>query len=83
MEITYKTLEQSIIKNGYKFFNKGEYNLNFIWVRNDLIADNHFTDDLYIAYREKGVEKVLNVKCTTVPGLKGSSSPVDALIAAI
>jgi len=68
----YKSLENSIVKNDMKFFDKGEYNLNFAWIRNDLKADNHFADDLYIGYRENNVGKVLNVKCTTIPGTKKS-----------
>ena len=37
-----------------------------------MIADNHFTDVLYIAYKVNGLEKVLTVQCTTLPGLRGS-----------
>lgn len=68
----YQNLKQSMTKNGYQFFDDGELNLNFIWVRNDYHATNHFTDDLYIAYKENKVETVLAIKCTTKPGLKGS-----------
>jgi hypothetical protein len=70
--MTYQELKNSVEKNNMIFFNNGNYNLNFIWVRNDLIADNHFTDDLFVAYKDNGVEQVLNIKCTTIPGLKGS-----------
>ena len=70
--MTYQELKKSVEKNKYIFFDKGNFNLNFIWVRNDLVATNHFTDDLYIAYKEAGVEKVLNIKCTTKPGLNKS-----------
>ena len=68
----YQKLKQSITNKGYSFFDDGDFNLNFIWVRNDLHATNHFTDDLHIAYKENDEEKVLSVKCTTKPGLKGS-----------
>lgn len=68
----YQTLKKTLETLGYQFFDIGNYNLNFIWVRNDLHATNHFTDDLYVAYRENGEEKVLAVKCTTKPGLRGS-----------
>ena len=70
--MNYKQLKQIVESKGYIFFDKGNYNLNFIWVRLDMIADNHFTDILYIAYKENGEEKVLQVKATTLPGLKGS-----------
>jgi hypothetical protein len=68
----YQTLKKVVESKGYAFFDKGDFNFNFIWVRNDLHATNHFTDDLYVAYKEDGVEKVLAVKCTTKPGLRGS-----------
>ena len=68
----YQKLKEALEKKGYVFFDKGDFNLNFIWVRNDLHATNHFTDDLFVAYKENGIEKVLAVKCTTKPGLKGS-----------
>ena len=68
----YQFLKKAIENKGYVFFDKGDYNLNFIWVRNDLHATNHFTDDLFVAYKVKGVETVLAIKCTTKPGLRGS-----------
>jgi len=70
--MTYKEIKTMVESEGYIFFDKGDFNLNFIWLRHDLIADNYFSDDLYVAYRENGLEKVLNVKCTTLPGLKKS-----------
>jgi hypothetical protein len=68
----YQSLKQTLEKLGHNFYDSGNYNLNFIWVRNDLHATNHFTDDLHIAYRENGQEMVLSVKATTKPGLRGS-----------
>ncbi len=68
----YQTLKTAVENKGYVFFSSGNYNLNFIWVRNDLHATNHFTDDLFVAYKVNDVETVLAVKCTTKPGLRGS-----------
>lgn len=68
----YQSLKTTLEKLGYLFYDSGDYNLNFVWVRNDLHATNHFTDDLHIAYRENGQEMVLSVKATTKPGLRGS-----------
>jgi hypothetical protein len=68
----YQKLKKALESKKYIFFTEGDYNLNFIWVRNDYHATNHFTDDLYVAYKEDGVEKILAVKCTTKPGLRGS-----------
>ena len=68
----YQLLKKAVENKGYVFFDSGEYNLNFIWVREDLHATNHFTDDLYVAYKVNGAENVLSIKCTTKPGLRGS-----------
>ena len=70
--MTYQDIKNSAVKNNYKFFSSGDFNLNFWWIRNDEHASNHFTDDLVIAYKENGIEKTLEIKCTTKPGLKGS-----------
>ena len=70
--MTYQEIKKTVEDKGFVFFDKGDYNLNFMWYRNDLIADNHFSDDLYVAYKANGIEQVLNVKCTTIPGLRGS-----------
>ena len=70
--MTYQELKKLVESKGYTYFDSGEYNLNFVWIRKDMIADNHFTDDLHIGYKVKGVEQVTSVKCTTVPGLKKS-----------
>lgn len=70
--MNYDQLKQLVEDKGFIFFDNGNYNLNFIWVRHDLIADNHFTDVLYVAYRENGSKQVLQVKATTLPGLRGS-----------
>lgn len=70
--MTYQELKKTVESKGYTFFDNGNYNLNFVWIRNDLIADNHFTDDLFVAYKINGIEQVLSVKCTTIAGLRGS-----------
>ena len=71
--MTYQELKTLVESKGYVFFDNGSFNLNFIWVRNDYHATNHFTDDLFIAFRDQILtEQVLAIKCTTKPGLKGS-----------
>jgi len=70
--MNYQDLKNSVEKNNMVFFDNGNFNLNYIWVRNDLNATNHFTDDLFVAYKENDEEQVLNIKCTTKPGLRGS-----------
>ena len=73
----YQTLKTAIEKKNYVFFDTGDYNINFVWVRNGYDATNHFTDDLHIAYKIGDQEIVLSVKCTTKPGLlKSLYNPV-------
>lgn len=71
--MTYDELKKIVEAKNYLFFSSGVYNLNFIWVRMDLQATNHFTDKLYVAYLDpKQQKQVLDVFCTTKPGLKDS-----------
>ena len=75
----YQDLKTAIENKGFVFFDEGNYNLNFIWVRNDYIFTNMFTDTLYIAYKEDGNEKVLEFKATTKAALYsdgGALNPV-------
>lgn len=70
--MNYTQLKRRVEREGHVFFDIGNYNLNFLWFRRDMVADNHFTDMLYVAYRENGKPQVLSVQCTTLPGLRDS-----------
>jgi hypothetical protein len=75
--MTYQQLKTLIESKGYVFFDNGEFNLNFIWCRTNDKITNYFTDVLYIAYRENGVEKVFTCPSTTKAGIKGAiDSPI-------
>ena len=57
-------------KLGYAFFESGEFNLNIIGIRNEVLDTNTFNDELYVIYKIKNnwVENVFPI--TTEPGFK-------------
>lgn len=74
--MTYQELKTAIQKKKYKFFDFGDWNINIIFVRtNDQFTD-FFTDKSYIAYRENGIEKVLEQPCSTKAGLYYVNNPI-------
>lgn len=72
MKIDYIGLKTELESRDYIFFDKGDYNINIIFERTSDEYSNMFTDKLHIAYRENGVPKVVTIRATTKPGLKGS-----------
>ncbi len=76
-QLNYQQLKKLVTDKGHVFFNAGNYNLNFIWLRLSDKITNYFTDVLHVAYKENNVEKVLSLPATTKPGIKGSiDSPI-------
>lgn len=57
-------------KLGYVFFESGDFNLNIVGIRNEILDTNTFNDELYVIYRIKNnwVENVFPI--TTEPGFK-------------
>lgn len=75
--MTIDNIKKAMLNKGYKFFNKGDYNLNIIFVRTDNVITNYFTDKLYLIYNKDGKEVIREYPATTKPGIKGSiDSPV-------
>jgi len=68
---TYQQIKDTIIGKGFKFFT-GNLSVNCVWERTSDEITNKFTDFLYVAYLEGGVEKVICIPATTKPGLRGS-----------
>lgn len=64
-------LKAICLEKKYLFFERGDYNLNIIAVRNDDLFDNLFTDTLYVAYKVRGVWQLLVIDWTTMPGTFG------------
>lgn len=64
----YKKLKEVIEFKGYKFYNKGDYNVNLIWCRNSDVFDNQYTDELFMAYKINGIARVDTIPCSTKAG---------------
>ncbi|MDX1903796.1 MAG: hypothetical protein SFU27_06510 [Thermonemataceae bacterium] len=69
-----RTIEQIkavMQKKEYVFFEKGDYNLNLIAVRENDSFENTFSDTLYVIYKVKGIWQMLVLPWTTLAGTKG------------
>ena len=66
----------------YKFFEKGDFNLNLIAIREDDTFDNKFSDSLQMLYKENGVWKAPAFKFTTLAGTLGFGGEKAPLTAA-
>jgi hypothetical protein len=75
--MTYQEIKAIYKKKGYKFFEGGDFDLNIFGIRRDDVYDNYFSDRLGIAYKEKGVEKVIIIQATTCPGLHGGRAVMN------
>jgi hypothetical protein len=74
---TYYLIKDTLTKLNYKFFDKGLYNLNIVYVRNNDIFTDKYTDTLYVAYRdESGLERVYTAPCTTKAGTYYVNNPL-------
>lgn len=69
---TFDQIRDTVKDLGFPFFEKGDYNLNFVWLRTDLHITNRFTDYAYCLYLLGGKPQIVSIHATTKPGLKGS-----------
>lgn len=68
------TLEQAqatFKKLGYTFFEKNDFNLNIVAIRENQNFENNFSDTLLVFYKEQGEWKTLKTKWTTLAGTLG------------
>lgn len=56
---------------GYVFFERGDFNLNIIGVREDDRFDNAYSDTLLVVYKEQAKWQVMRMPWTTMPGTFG------------
>ncbi len=71
----YGQLQTAMIKQGHRFFDSGDYNLNLIGIRSKDIDSNAFNDVLVVAFRTAGRPHVFTFPCTTNPGLYWRLNP--------
>lgn len=73
----YVALQSALTSKGYKFFDKGNYNLNLIGIRSGARQAGKF-DDLFCAvYRDMGLEVVKRYECTTDAGTYWMQNPMN------
>ena len=71
MKLTRELIEETIKDKGYNWFDKGDYNLNIVGVRNSATGDevtNKFDDKITLSYKVEGEWKFYSFDATTDPG---------------
>jgi len=74
MNFTREQIEQTIKQKGYKYFEKGDFNLNIVGIRNNdpgSVVTNVFDDVITLAFKEDDKWKFFTWAATTDPGKKG------------
>lgn len=68
--MTLEQIKELYKKHNYKFFDKGDYNLNFFAIRNNQLLDDKFGCDFYLVYKQ-GIDgwQIKSWKGTTKPGI--------------
>ena len=75
-EVFVKKLIDAFQKNGYSFFEKGDYNLNIVGVRNNSGKADRFDDNINVAYKVDGDWVVDAYTATTEPGVNILKRPI-------
>ena len=68
--------KDALVKKGYDFFEKGDYNLNIIGVRNDSGDASKFDDAIVVIYKEDGTWVCDMYPITTEPGTSILKNPI-------
>lgn len=80
---SYSRLQQVLSRQGYAFFDTGDYNVNLIGIRSAYRRAGRFDDQLCVAFRQAGNPIVFTFKITTDPGIEYLESPLVPAGAAI
>ena len=75
-EIAIKHIRRVMNRKGYKFFEKGNYNLNLIGIRNEVLYTNSFDDALLNIYKVDGKWFFDEFKITTDAGTHYLLNPI-------
>lgn len=74
-------IKSAMLNKGYVWFVRGNYNLNIVGVRNDLIGNNvtnKFDDKLYVSYTDENeVSQFKEYDITTDPGTHWMNHPLN------
>lgn len=77
--MTYKSLKKIVEDKGFEFFDKGSYNINIVYFRNDNKFTDKYTDTLYIAYKNGITEMLFEAPCSTKAGSYYVKNPITYL----
>ena len=80
MNLTREIIEKAVTSKGHLWFEKGDYNLNIVGVRNHnngMKATNLFDDRITISYKELGEWKFHSFKATTEPSPLYLKNPLN------
>lgn len=68
-------IRRVMARKGYAFFERGDYNVNVIGIRDSLIVTNKFDDTLILAYKVSDEWHVDYIPCTTDSGKGPMENP--------
>jgi hypothetical protein len=71
MQLSREKIEKTLKQKGYRWFEKGDYNLNIVGIRNSDTKDkvtNRFDDKITLSYKVDGKWQFYSFDCTTDPG---------------
>jgi len=75
-EVMVRKFKEACESKGYAFFEKGNYNINIIGIRNDSASADTFDDNINIFYRVGGNWVVDCYPATTEPGTRILQKPI-------
>lgn len=74
--LTFDKIQSTVLKKGYPFFTKGDFNLNLIGIRAMNKKSNRFDDVFCVLYYVQGNPKMYVFNATTDPGLHYLKHPM-------
>ena len=75
--LTYTRLRDACQRQGYPFFDAGDFNLNIIGLRTNDNRGELFNDWLFVAFRQNDHEQLLAFQITTDPGTYWLEHPMN------
>ena len=82
-ELMVSALRAAVRGKGYAWFDKGDYNVNLVGIRRSKKDSKAYDHSFTCSYKVRGVWRFHHWACTTDPGEKYLTSPINAEGAAI
>ncbi len=77
LSIGFERLQSAMMKKGYPFYTRGDYNLNIVGIRSSDINSNAFNDVLCVLFYWQGAPILLTFDATTDPGVYWRENPMN------